>query len=152
MARRAQAALVAALVALSLATAAAKAQCTIAASGQTFDLSQANDGKCGTRARVAASVRRSDTQRMGRVAGGPCAVRRCSDVYVIMTADFASLMNACNPINSLPDGVCTANALACQKFRSSNLSYKLVANRIASSTYGVCARALPRSPFVLVPS
>ena len=55
-------------------------------------------------------------------------------------------MNSCRPISTAPDASCPASAHACQKYRPSNLSFKMMANRIATDpapSYGACPRPFP---------
>ena len=60
----------------------------------------------------------------------------CSDVSVVQgQTGYTAVMNSCKPISSSDPLICQNGTLACQKATSSGAAYKVMARRIANSTY-----------------
>ena len=127
--------LLAGLVVLALVAAVAQAQCSVTAGGKYFDLSKANNGAYVPRPATPRGTLSACGAADAQVCGGAIisALSFHSDVEVIMTTDYKSVMNSCKPISSADGSICQSTSMACQKYRSNNLSFKMMANKIATS-------------------
>jgi len=59
-----------------------------------------------------------------------------------MDSYYNAVINSCRPISSADGATCQSTSLACQKTKSTGLSYKNMANTITTSTYNAGTQTL----------